>query len=194
MPLCAVSVGIRNVRAQEAGSPSSPITRALAIGSQWRRGLWTFHPRQQRTPISHLPFGIRTRQSRFQETIVCEQRPGCGERYARGVRPARASASFRAISIQVSIVGLGIPKSTTSPIRVEILCTRRGMRSHPPPSTEFGEASPNGNTQLGPWPNLCSSIPRRVAGRTLPSERTGQPARSPGRHPLPVWLPQLQRE
>ena len=149
---------------------------------------------QRRSPISRLSFGIQTKQFRFQETIVCEQRPDCGALYATEERPEESSAFSLAISIQVSIVGPGIPESTTSPIRVGILCTRRGMRTHPLPSTEFGEASPNENTHPEPWPNLCSSIPQRVAGRTLPSERTELPAKSPGRHPPTVWPLQLQRE
>jgi hypothetical protein len=76
---------------------------------------------------------------------VCELRPGCGERYARGQQPEKASASFQAISIDVSIVGFGIPELATSPIREEILGTRRGMQSRPPLSTEFDEALPSGN-------------------------------------------------
>jgi hypothetical protein len=95
---------------------------------------------------------------------VCELRPGCGERYARGEQPEKASASSQAISIAVSIVGLGIPELATSPTREDILGTRRGMQSRPPLSTFFDEALPSGNKHPRQWPNLCSSMPRHIAG------------------------------
>jgi hypothetical protein len=51
------------------------------------------------------------------------QRPGRGEQYARGEQGEIASASSQAISIEVSIVGLGIPESATRPIRQRISVT-----------------------------------------------------------------------
>ena len=45
----------------------------------------------------------------------------CGEQYARGEQGEIASASSQEISIELSIAGLGIPESATSPIRAENL-------------------------------------------------------------------------
>jgi hypothetical protein len=88
---------------------------------------------------------------------VCGQRPGWGEQYARGEQGEIASASSQALSIEVSMVGLGIPESATRPIWAENLSSRRGAQSRPRRRPSLMRPHP---VRTGSQDNRPFSVPR----------------------------------